>query len=113
MLANGVRVGQLSVAKIGVFKARRAYTWADDSYPITETTHLLRVASLSKMFTAACIHRLYDDKVISESTKVFAKLGITKKAASTPRCSMTPAAPSRWNIGGRPPEGGCDIPWWG
>ena len=30
--------------------------------------------------TAACIHRLYDDKVISESTKVFAKLGITKKA---------------------------------
>ena len=83
MLANGVRVGQLSVAKNGVFKARRAYTWADDSYPITETTHLLRVASLSKMFTAACIHRLYDDKVISESTKVFAKLGITKKALNS------------------------------
>jgi CubicO group peptidase (beta-lactamase class C family) len=68
---------------ISTFKAQRAYTWADDGYPITETTHLMRVASLSKMFTAACIQRLYDDKALSESTKVFAKLGTTKKALNS------------------------------
>ena len=83
MQANGVRVGQLSVAKNGVFKAQRAYTWAYDGYPLTETSHLMRVASLSKMFTAACIQRLYDDGVLSASTKVFAKLGITQKALSS------------------------------
>lgn len=83
MLANGVRAGQLSIAKNGVLKAQRAYTWADEGYPITETTHLMRVASLSKMFTAACIQKLYDEKTLSEGTKVFAKLGITKKALNS------------------------------
>ena len=80
MVANGVRVGQLSIAKNGTFKAQRAYTWAHAGYPITEPTHLLRVASLSKMFTCACVQRLYDDNVIEEGTGVFARLGITTKA---------------------------------
>lgn len=83
MQANGIRAGQLSVAKNGVFKAQRAYTWADEGYLVTETSHLMRTASLSKMFTAACIQRLYDDDVLEESTKVFAKLGITSKALSS------------------------------
>jgi CubicO group peptidase (beta-lactamase class C family) len=80
MLANGIRAGQLSIAKNGVFKAQRAYTWAHKGYPITETSHLMRIASVSKMFTSACIQRLYDDNLISEDTKVFPKLGITTKA---------------------------------
>jgi len=83
MLANGVRAGQLSVAKDGVFKAQRAYTWADGGYPVTETTSLMRIASLSKMFTCACVQQLYDDKVLTEGTKVFAKLGITAKALAS------------------------------
>ena len=83
MVANGVRAGQLAVAKNGVFKAQRAYTWADETYPVTETNHLMRVASLSKMFTCACIQRLYDDGDVAEGTKVFAKLGITSKALSS------------------------------
>jgi CubicO group peptidase (beta-lactamase class C family) len=83
MQANGVRAGQLSVAKNGVFKARRAYTWADADYRVTEITHLMRVASLSKMFTCACIQQLYDNKTVKESDKIFAKLGITKKALNS------------------------------
>jgi CubicO group peptidase (beta-lactamase class C family) len=83
MLANGVRTGQLSVAKNGIFKAQRAYTWGDETYPIAETSHVMRVASLSKMFTCACIQQLYDDKSVGESTNVFMTLGITKKALST------------------------------
>ena len=83
MLSNGVRVGQLAVAKNGTFKAQRAYTWAHDGYTITEPGHLQRVASLSKMFTCACIQRLYDNNLVSEGTKVFAKLGITSKALAS------------------------------
>jgi CubicO group peptidase (beta-lactamase class C family) len=83
MLANGVRVGQLTVAKNGVLKAQRAYTWAHAGYPITEISHLFRVASLSKMFTAACVQRLYDQNIVTEGTKVFGKLGITTKALAT------------------------------
>src|SRR5688500_3135495 len=73
MQANGVRAGQLAIATNGVFKARRAYTWADAGYRITEIDHLMRVASLSKMFTCACIQSLYDAKSLKESDKVFAK----------------------------------------
>jgi len=83
MQANGIRVGQLSVAKNGVFKAQRAYTWAHEGYPITEISSLMRIASLSKMFNCACIHQLYDDKLLTENTKVFAALGITKKALNS------------------------------
>ena len=83
MQANGVRSGQLAIAKNGAFKARRAYTWADAGYRITEISHLMRVASLSKMFTCACIQRLYDATTIKESDKIFAKLGITAKALSS------------------------------
>jgi CubicO group peptidase (beta-lactamase class C family) len=81
--AKCVRSGQLSIAKSGTFKAQRAYTWAEEGYSITETNQLMRVASLSKMFTAACIQKLYDDKSLTETTKVFAKLGITKKALAS------------------------------
>jgi CubicO group peptidase (beta-lactamase class C family) len=83
MVANGVRAGQLSIAKNGVFKAQRAYTWAHSGYAITEPTHMLRVASLSKMFTCACIQRLYDDNVLEENTRAFNRLGITTKALSS------------------------------
>jgi CubicO group peptidase (beta-lactamase class C family) len=83
MQANGVRAGQLAIAKNGAFKARRAYTWADAGYRITEISHLMRVASLSKMFTCACIQSLYDAKTLKEGDKIFAKLGITKKALTS------------------------------
>jgi CubicO group peptidase (beta-lactamase class C family) len=83
MQANGVRAGQLAIAKNGVFRARRAYTWAHVGYRVTEISHLMRIASLSKMFTCACIQRLYDAKNLKEGDRVFAKLGITKKALSS------------------------------
>jgi CubicO group peptidase (beta-lactamase class C family) len=83
MQRNGVRSGQLTIAKNGVFKARRAYTWADQNYRVTEISHLMRVASLSKMFTCACVQNLYDKKTLKESDKIFAKLGITQKALAS------------------------------
>ena len=83
MQANGVRAGQLSVGKAGSLKARRAYTWADEDYPITQVGTLMRVASLSKMFTAACIQCLYDAGTLSEGTNAFAKAGVTQKALAS------------------------------
>lgn len=83
MQANGVRAGQLSVAKGGSMKAQRAYTWADEDYPVTQTGTLLRMASLSKMFTNACIQNLYDSGKLTETTGAFARAGITGKALAS------------------------------
>jgi CubicO group peptidase (beta-lactamase class C family) len=83
MLKHAIRVGQLSIAKNGTFKVERAYTWAHDGYRITETNHLMRIASLSKMFTCACIQRLYDDGLVTQATRVFQRLGITQKALNS------------------------------
>ena len=83
MVKHAIRAGQLSIAKNGTFKAQRAYTWAHDGYRITETNDLMRIASISKMFTAACIQRLYDDGLVTQTTKVFQRLGITQKALNS------------------------------
>jgi CubicO group peptidase (beta-lactamase class C family) len=83
MVKYGIRAGQLSIAKNGVFKAQRAYTWAHEGYHITETNNLMRIASLSKMFTCACIQRLYDDNLLDTTTRVFQRLGITQAALNS------------------------------
>jgi CubicO group peptidase (beta-lactamase class C family) len=82
MAANDVRAGQLSVAKNGVVKFARAYTWAKAGYPITQPASLMRIAGVSKAFTAAAIQTLYDAKKLAPSSPVFPLLGLRGAADS-------------------------------
>ena len=83
MQDNAVRAGSLTILKNGAVRHQRAYTWAEEDYPITEVNSLFRLASCSKAFTAAAIQRLVDDKKLNLSDKAFAKAGITSKALSS------------------------------
>jgi CubicO group peptidase (beta-lactamase class C family) len=88
MQANGVRCGELTILKNATVKLQRAYTWAEEGYPITEVGSPMRLASCSKAFTCAAIQRLYDQKDLKANDKVFPLLGITQKALN----SQTPSA---------------------
>jgi CubicO group peptidase (beta-lactamase class C family) len=83
MQQNGIRAGVLAIkGKKGDIKLLHGYTWAehDVGYPITQPNSLFRIASVSKMFTCAAIQKLYDDKLLYPSTKVFPTLSISSPA---------------------------------
>jgi len=80
MQANGVRAGQLTIAKNGVTKYERAFTWAEAGYPITQTSSLFRLASCSKAFVEAAIQTLFDQKKLTPATLVFKRLGFSNPA---------------------------------
>lgn len=68
MQANCVRAGQLTIAKDGVVKLARAYSWAEPGYRITQTADRFLLASCSKMFLEAAVQALYDGKKLSPTT---------------------------------------------
>ncbi len=78
MQTNGVRAGQLTVAKKGVVQYERAFTWAERGYPLTQTTSLFRLASCSKAFVEAGIQTLFDQKKLAPNTLAFKRLGFSK-----------------------------------
>ncbi len=80
MQINGVRAGQLTIAKNGVTKYERAFTWAETGYPITQTSSLFRLASCSKAFVEAAIQTLFDQKKLTPATLVFKRLGFSNPA---------------------------------
>jgi CubicO group peptidase (beta-lactamase class C family) len=80
MQDNAIRAGTLAIAKNGVLKFARAYTWAEPGYPITQPTSPFRLASCSKAFTCAALQALYDANALQPGTKVFPLLGITSAA---------------------------------
>jgi CubicO group peptidase (beta-lactamase class C family) len=80
MQANGVRAAQLAVAKNGVTKFSRAYTWAEPGYRITQPSDRFLLASCSKMFLEAAVQSLYDAKKILPGTKVYPLLGFSNPA---------------------------------
>jgi CubicO group peptidase (beta-lactamase class C family) len=82
MQANGVRAAQLAIAKNGVTKFSRAYTWAEPGYRITQPSDRFLLASCSKMFLEAAIQALYDDKKsdLKPDTKVYPLLGFSHPA---------------------------------
>ena len=45
MRANGVRAAQLAIAKNGVMKFSRAYSWAEAGYRVTERSDRFLLAS--------------------------------------------------------------------
>lgn len=80
MQANGVRAAQLAVAKNGVTKFLRAYTWAEPGYRVTQPSDRFLLASCSKMFLEAAVQTLYDAQKLTPGTKAYPRLGFTGPA---------------------------------
>ena len=80
MQANGVRAAQLAIAKNGVTKFSRAYTWAEAGYRITQPSDRFLLASCSKMFLEAAVQSLYDAKKLKPDATVYPLLGLSKPA---------------------------------
>ncbi len=80
MQANAVRAAQLTIAKNGVIKLARAYTWAELGYHPTQTSDTFLLASCSKIFTAAAIQSLYDANTLTGTTAVYPLLGFSHPA---------------------------------
>ena len=77
MRANGIRAAQIAVAKNGVIRHSRGYTWAETGYRSTQPGDRILLASCSKMFLAAAVQRLYDTGQLAPDTRVFPRLGFT------------------------------------
>ena len=80
MQANGVRAAQLAIAKNGVTKFSRAFTWAEVGYRITQPSDRFLLASCSKMFLEAAVQAVYDAKKLKPDTKVYPLLGFSHPA---------------------------------
>src|SRR5207249_2615543 len=76
----GARAAQLAIAKNGVTKFSRAYTWAEAGYRITQPSDRFLLASCSKMFLEAAVQALYDVKKLTPNTRVYPLLGFSRPA---------------------------------
>lgn len=79
MRAHAIRAGSVAVARNGMVVANRGYTWAEGGYPVTQPTTRFRIASVSKIFTAAASDRLVASGSLSWTAPAFGLLGITTK----------------------------------
>ena len=72
MTTNNISAGQLSVRRNGKEVFNRAYGWQDETHtkPLQPDV-LMRVASVTKPFTAAAIHQLVAQGKLSLTTNVF------------------------------------------
>ncbi len=78
----GVRAASLAVARNGVTKLARAYTWAEPGYALAQPGSEFRLASVSKAFACAAIKTQVDAGQLALGAKVFALLGITAPAVA-------------------------------
>src|SRR4029079_15500019 len=78
MRTNAVRAAQLTIARKGVVKLARAYTWAEPGYRITQPGDRFLLASCSKMFLEAAVQKLYDTQKLTPTRRVYPLLGFTK-----------------------------------
>ena len=79
MTVNGIRAGAVACGR-GLHRGivlSRGYTWAEAGYPKSQPGTLFRIASVSKLFTAACIDRLVAAGRLAWNTPAFPFLGIT------------------------------------
>jgi CubicO group peptidase (beta-lactamase class C family) len=80
MQANGVRAAQLALAKNGVTKFSRAYSWAEAGYRVAQPSDRFLLASCSKMFLEAAVQSLYDANKLKPDAKVYPLLGFSHPA---------------------------------
>jgi CubicO group peptidase (beta-lactamase class C family) len=77
MVHRGVRAGSVAIGRGGTIVGSRGYTWAEPTYPVTQPDTTFRIASLSKIFTAAALTRLVEAGQLSWSTAAFPFVGVT------------------------------------
>ena len=78
MTAQHIRAASVAIASGRTIYAKRAYTWAEPGNVVTTTTTTFRLASVSKLFTAAAVQRLADEGVIDLDASVFGYLGLVR-----------------------------------
>lgn len=77
MMQQGIRAGTVAIVRQGALLVSRGYTWAEQTYAITQPDSLFRIASLSKLFTTAAIARLVQSGQLTWDTSAYPFLGIT------------------------------------
>ena len=82
MQLHGIRAGSLAIAQSGRLLCSRAFTYAEAGYPVCHPNSWFRLASLSKLFTAAGIaayqHSLpFPQNLLLLNRHIFPMLGIT------------------------------------
>ena len=77
MVENGIRAGSVAIGRDATIVGSRGYTWAEPGHAITRPETRFRIASLSKIFTAATISRLVAAGRLSWDTAAFPFAGIT------------------------------------
>jgi CubicO group peptidase (beta-lactamase class C family) len=76
MVRHGIRAGSVAIGRDAVVVGARGYTWAEPGYPVTQPATRFRIASLSKMFTAATLSRLVQAGRLSWDTAAFGFVGV-------------------------------------
>lgn len=83
MNTHAMRAGAVTVGRNGTIVLGRGYTWAEPGYPATTPATLFRIASIAKIFTAACIARLVETGRLTWSAQAFPFLGINAPLLSS------------------------------
>lgn len=83
MTAHSIRAGTVACGRNGKIVLAHGYTWAEAGYPVISPNTLFRIASLAKIFTAACIELLVATGRLTWSTQAFPFLGINAKLLPT------------------------------
>lgn len=83
MQANGIRAGQLAVAKDCELVFAHGYTLAEPGYPITQPVNGFRIASVAKPITAIAIHREME-LGLGLTDGVAAQMGYTQSQLNNP-----------------------------
>jgi CubicO group peptidase (beta-lactamase class C family) len=80
MQANAVRAAQVAIAKNGVMKASRGYSWAEPAYRVPQPSDRFLLASNSKMFCEGAIQSLYNSGKLQPPTLTVKPNGSEKPA---------------------------------
>jgi CubicO group peptidase (beta-lactamase class C family) len=76
MVRHGIRAGSVAIGRVAVVVGSRGHTWAEPGYPVTQPATRFRIASLSKIFTAAALSRLVQAGRLSWDTAAFRFVGV-------------------------------------
>ena len=83
MQPHGVRAGALAVARRGTLLFARAYGFAEEDYPVPQPDGPFRLASVSKIFTAALTYELAEAGALEFGQPVFPALDLPGRRADS------------------------------